>query len=224
MEIWLKYFDNHRCLPQSEYSKCMWTCSKHKSHMQRYGNLIELWGAVFTACSGTFTLFWLRMTSVIVEIFLSSFPVFVGEFRLEISSFFDKIFLLFFFCCDVISIWRLHCNSKIEKICIILLLYAGFSSGSRVCGSLRATPGFGTRGLFLCTLWYQRRPQCAMFQAPLLWRAFHPLLPQCLLPPDWRLRQQVGAHRPARYWIIKFSVNIGRKYRVQSFTENAFSW
>jgi hypothetical protein len=45
-------------------------------------------GAVFTVCSHTFTLFWMRKTFVIVETFYLSFCVFVCAFHPEISSFF----------------------------------------------------------------------------------------------------------------------------------------
>ena len=48
--------------------------------------------AIFTVCLHTFILFWLRKTSVIVEIFKIRFHVFVCAFFLEISSIFSKSF------------------------------------------------------------------------------------------------------------------------------------
>ena len=53
-------------------------------------------GSVCRMCSRTFTLFWLRKTSVIVEIFQWSFHVFVPAFYPEIFSFFGKSFPLSF--------------------------------------------------------------------------------------------------------------------------------
>ena len=51
---------------------------------------------IFTMCSHTFTLFWLRKTSVIVKIYKISFPVFVYALPQEISSCFGKFFLFLF--------------------------------------------------------------------------------------------------------------------------------
>ena len=82
-EAWLKCFDNHRCLSQSEESKCIWTC-----------------GSIFTMCSRTFTLLWLRKTSVIVEMFQLSFCVFCVPFVQRSLHIFGKnfLFLFLFFC------------------------------------------------------------------------------------------------------------------------------
>ena len=62
--------------------------------------------------SHTFTLFWSRKTSVIVEVFQLSFCVFVCAFPLEISSFFGKSFLfvfLFFVLSRLMFIWTSFC-------------------------------------------------------------------------------------------------------------------
>ena len=61
-ETYSKYFNGHRCLSQSEESECMWTLGKY--------------GVTFAMCSHTFTLFWLRKTSVTIKIFWLSFCVF----------------------------------------------------------------------------------------------------------------------------------------------------
>ena len=45
-------------------------------------------GVIFTICSNTFILFWLRKISVIINMFQLSFHVFICGFHLEISSFF----------------------------------------------------------------------------------------------------------------------------------------
>ena len=52
-------------------------------------------GTIFTVCSHTFTLFWLRKTSVIIEIYKINLHVFVCAFPPEISSFFGDNFTLF---------------------------------------------------------------------------------------------------------------------------------
>ena len=66
LQTLLKVIDNHRCLSQSEETKCMWTHNKDGS---------------------TFTLSWVRKTSVIVETYQLSFLVFMCAFHPEISSF-----------------------------------------------------------------------------------------------------------------------------------------
>ena len=59
------------------------------SHTHLGGTYPKLsWGPIFIVCSHTFTLFWLRKISVIVETFQLSFRVFICAFHLEISSFF----------------------------------------------------------------------------------------------------------------------------------------
>ena len=93
METYLIYFDNHRCLSLSEKSKCMWTHGKDGTTWARC--------AIFTMCLQIFTLFWLRKTSVVVEIYQISFRVFVCAFHPEISLFFGKNFPFF-----VLSILR----------------------------------------------------------------------------------------------------------------------
>ena len=81
-------FDNHRCISQSEESKCMWTHGK----------------------DGTKDLFWSWKTSVIVEISQLSFHVFVCVFPPEISSFFGKSFpfLFPFFVLSVLRCFPFH--------------------------------------------------------------------------------------------------------------------
>ena len=83
MEAWLKYFDNHRCVSQSEVS---------------------------TVCSHTFTLFWSRKTFVIVEMFQLSFHVIKWAFYLGIFSFFSMSFsfLSLFFVLSVLRYFPLH--------------------------------------------------------------------------------------------------------------------
>ena len=73
-----KYFAGHRRLSQSEESECMWT--HNKDDVTR--------DAIFVMCSHTFTLFWLRKTSVTVKISWFSFRVFACTFLPEISSIF----------------------------------------------------------------------------------------------------------------------------------------
>ena len=83
MEASSNCFDNHRCQSWSEENNYMW---EH--------------GEDGTMCSHTFTLFWLRKTSVIVEMFQLSFHVFIKcAFNQEISSFFGKTFLSLFLLC-----------------------------------------------------------------------------------------------------------------------------
>ena len=64
------------------------------------------YGTVFTMCSHTFTLFWLRKTSVIVKIFQLSFRVLMCAFHPKISSFFSvRVFYSFlsYFCFTVLG-------------------------------------------------------------------------------------------------------------------------
>ena len=75
---------------QSEDSKCMWTHGKG--------------GAIFTMCSHTFTLFWSKKTSVIVEICQLSFHVFVCAFPPKISSFHSKSFTFFPIFCVICTL------------------------------------------------------------------------------------------------------------------------
>ena len=82
--IW-KCFDDHRCLPQSEERKCMWTHSKDGI----------TWCQIHSV-SYIFTLFWSIKTSVIFEIFQISFCVFVCAFPPEIATFCSKNFSHFF--------------------------------------------------------------------------------------------------------------------------------
>ena len=70
-------------------------------------------GAIFIVCSHTFTLFWLRKTYVIVEIYQISFRVFVCAFPLKISPFFFHRVI----CTSVLSVPRgsiLHKNLYIH--------------------------------------------------------------------------------------------------------------
>ena len=61
------YFDNHRCLSQSEESKYMLTHNKEGATWEFLKKLTH--DAIFIVCLHTFTLFWLRKTSVIIEIY-----------------------------------------------------------------------------------------------------------------------------------------------------------
>ena len=54
--------------------------------------------AVFTMCSHTFTLFWLRNTSVIFETYQLSYRVFVLLSSGDLFIFFSKSFLFSYFC------------------------------------------------------------------------------------------------------------------------------
>ena len=74
--------------------------------------------AVFTVCSHTFTLFWSRKTSVIVEIFQLSICVFVCAFRPVISSFFGKRFscLFLFFVVSILRYFPFHMVSLSSKL------------------------------------------------------------------------------------------------------------
>ena len=86
MKTYSKYFDGHRYFSQSEESEYMWTHDKDR-----------VCGAVvFTMCSHTSTLFWLRKTSVIVKTFQLSFHTFVClssrdllTFLVRVSTFFS---------------------------------------------------------------------------------------------------------------------------------------
>ena len=80
---------------------------------------------VFTVCSHTFTLFWLRKTSVIIEMFQWSFHVFMCVFHLEISSFllvgispYFSYILLFFW--TVVDIWSKKDLFIYFFICLLL--------------------------------------------------------------------------------------------------------
>ena len=76
-------------------------------------------GAVFTVCSHTFTLFWLRKTSEIIEMFQLSFHVFVclssGDliFSVIVSSFFSYCYFIrtwvlsFQHCLYTSSLWSI---------------------------------------------------------------------------------------------------------------------
>ena len=68
------------------------------------------YSAVFTMCSHSFTVFWLRKTSVIVEMFQLSFCMFtcVCAFCLEISSFFGRNFLFLFLFFELV--WLMKCG------------------------------------------------------------------------------------------------------------------
>ena len=50
-------------------------------------------GAIFSVCSHTFILFWLRKTSVSIETYQLSFHMFICASHPEISSFFDEFTL-----------------------------------------------------------------------------------------------------------------------------------
>ena len=120
METYFIYFDDHRYLSQSEESKCMWTHSEEDITpsllcvhihlltlfwLRKTSVIVEIWDAIFTVCSHTFTLFWLRKTAVIIKIYQISFLVYVCAFPSEISSFLVRVFLFFlhFLCKSLLS-------------------------------------------------------------------------------------------------------------------------
>ena len=80
-------------------------------------------GAVFTMCSHTFTLFWSRKTSVIVEKFQLSFLCLCVSFIQRSLNFFGKnfLFLFLFFVLSVLQYFPFHVDFSSFIICIIFL-------------------------------------------------------------------------------------------------------
>jgi hypothetical protein len=78
-ENYLRYFNGHRHLSQSEESECMWI----------HYNVCD---TIFVMCSHTFTLFWLRKKSVTIKMFRISFRVFVCAFPQRSLQFFVRFF------------------------------------------------------------------------------------------------------------------------------------
>ena len=112
----IEAFDDHRCLSHSEERKCMWTHGKNDA-MWEFWRTATREGArqphtlsggsspklscciIFTMCSHTFTLFWMRKTSVIVKTQASMWLCvpFIRRslhFLVQVSSFFSY-FLIF---------------------------------------------------------------------------------------------------------------------------------
>ena len=74
-------------------------------------------GAVLTVCSHIFTLFWLRKTSVIVEILQLFFRMFVYAFHPDISSFFFcNRFLIFPIFVLIVFIMYVNINPALHRI------------------------------------------------------------------------------------------------------------
>ena len=75
---------------------------------------------IFTVCSLTFTLFWLRKTSVIVETYQLSFCVFIWNFHPEISVFSARVSCFHSYFCVIctsvlsLSTWYI-CMFQMEK-------------------------------------------------------------------------------------------------------------
>ena len=90
-------FDNHRC-----HSQCMWTHWKMASR-----------DAIYTVCSYTLILFWLRKTSVIVEKFQLIFPVyFCLSFRDIFVFSVNFLFLFLFLCYPYFGTFPFHVVSR----------------------------------------------------------------------------------------------------------------
>jgi len=89
---------------------------------------------------------------------------------------------------------------------LYVLYTARITGGRRLRGTVRATVGQRSRGLGVRPVRHPRLQEFAVFQAALGRRAFAAVLAKRLLSADRRIRQQAGAHRLARYCILRLLV------------------
>lgn len=87
-----------------------------------------------------------------------------------------------------------------------VLYTARITGGCRLRGTVRAIVGQRSRGLGVRPIRHPGFQELAVFQATLGRRAFAAVLAKCLLSADRWIRQQAGAHRLARYCILRLSV------------------